>query len=58
MSLEGFEKLQHILGDLAGHAHGKSCALVQEMPVKALTFHLWLTLRLCLKQKVKAKIVL
>lgn len=45
MSIEGFEKLQYVPGNLEGHMHEKAHA--QERPEKVPIFHLWLTLRPC-----------
>lgn len=60
MSTGGFEKCQHTPGNLEGHTYGEGCVHAQgcvhtqRRHEKALNSHLWLTLRLCNKQEVKA----
>lgn len=51
MFMGGFQKLQHILGNLEGLVHAQGCAHVQERIDKALSSHLWLTSRLCTRKK-------
>lgn len=42
----GLEKLQHIYGDLEGHAHVQGYVHDQERPWKDLVSYFWLTWRL------------
>ena len=54
MSVEDFEKFQHITGNLDCHLHEKGCTHTQERSENVLIFHFWLTLSLH-KQEVKTK---
>ena len=58
MPIEKFEKLQHILGDLGGHAHMQECVLAQEITEKATNLSPLADLfEVLLKQEVEAKVV-
>lgn len=51
LSIENFEKLWYISGNLEGYMQTLCCANAQERPEKILNAHLWLTLRLCASRK-------
>lgn len=54
MSVESFEKFQHITGNLDCHLLEKGCTHNQERSENVLIFHFWLILSLH-KREVKTK---
>ena len=55
MSIGRSEMLQHIPGNLEGHAYVQGCVYTQERPGKDLISHLWLTLRLCASKILRVR---
>lgn len=51
MFREGFEKFQHILGNLETHIKVQGYTQAQERPEMARISRLWLTLGLCVSKK-------